>query len=100
MGGGTISSIINRPPSPVPRFVIAMVFYDVAVLRGRSSVWLERRPVTSEVAGSNPVVPATHRRHRKSESLAWTLKNATMTRLTKFLGQKSSLMAKVNCRWP
>src|ERR1035437_3353133 len=26
--------------------------------RGRSSVWLERRPVTSEVAGSSPVVPA------------------------------------------
>ena len=32
---------------------------DVALHnRGRSSVWLERRPVTSEVAGSNPVVPA------------------------------------------
>ena len=27
-------------------------------MRGRSSVWLERRPVTSEVAGSSPVVPA------------------------------------------
>jgi hypothetical protein len=25
---------------------------------GRSSVWLERRPVTAEVAGSSPVVPA------------------------------------------
>ena len=25
---------------------------------GRSSVWIERRPVTPEVAGSNPVVPA------------------------------------------
>ena len=27
--------------------------------RGRSSVWLERRPVTPEVEGSNPFVPAT-----------------------------------------
>lgn len=25
---------------------------------GVSSVWLERRPVTSEVAGSSPVLPA------------------------------------------
>jgi hypothetical protein len=27
-------------------------------MRGRSSVWLERLPVTQEVAGSNPVGPA------------------------------------------
>src|SRR5205823_725439 len=35
----------------------------VVTLRGRSSVWLERRPVTSEVAGSNPVVPAIPSNH-------------------------------------
>ena len=34
------------------------VWYSKEGKRGRSSVWLERRPVTSEVAGSNPVVPA------------------------------------------
>ena len=28
------------------------------ITRGRSSVWLERLPVTQEVAGSSPVVPA------------------------------------------
>ncbi len=30
-------------------------------MRGRSSVWLERVPVTHEVAGSSPVVPAIDR---------------------------------------
>jgi 4a-hydroxytetrahydrobiopterin dehydratase len=30
-----------------------------ALARGRSSVWLERRPVTPEAAGSSPVAPAT-----------------------------------------
>ena len=28
-------------------------------LRGRGEVWSSRLPVTQEVAGSNPVVPAT-----------------------------------------
>ena len=31
--------------------------------RGRSSVWLERRPVTSEVASSSLVVPASKQSH-------------------------------------
>src|SRR5690606_32522162 len=32
--------------------------YLTSTLRGCSSVWLERRPVTPEAAGSSPVTPA------------------------------------------
>jgi hypothetical protein len=35
---------------------------DIPIQRGRSSVWLERWPVTSEVAGSSPVGPAIYSR--------------------------------------
>ena len=41
------------------------IYYEVIffciiinVLRGRGEVWSSRLPVTQEVAGSNPVVPA------------------------------------------
>jgi hypothetical protein len=34
---------------------------------GRSSVWLERCPVTAEVAGSSPVVPAIQNKALKLE---------------------------------
>jgi hypothetical protein len=34
------------------------VLFDSVFLRGRSSAWLERRPVTPEVASSNLVAPA------------------------------------------
>ena len=38
----------------------AEIFYWIIliVLRGRGEVWSSRLPVTQEVAGSNPVVPA------------------------------------------
>ncbi len=35
-----------------------MMKKDYNNLCGRSSAWLERRPVTAEVAGSNPVARA------------------------------------------
>ena len=34
------------------------IFYAGFSKRGRSSIWLERRPVTPEAAGSSPVGPA------------------------------------------
>ena len=36
------------------------VLFDSVFFRGRSSAWLERRPVTPEVASSNLVVPASY----------------------------------------
>ncbi len=36
---------------------------------GGSSIWLERRPVTAEVAGSSPV----HRAVRKTDAYFWHL---------------------------
>ena len=35
------------------------IAHHFPAFRGRSSVWLERRPVTPEAAGSSPVDPAT-----------------------------------------
>ena len=40
---------------------IGLIFfkdYNLYSLRGRGKVWSLRLPVTQEVAGSNPVVPA------------------------------------------
>ena len=41
---------------------------DAELSRGRSSVWLERMPVTHEVASSSLVVPAIY----KNKSTCWT----------------------------
>ena len=42
------------------KFHCVEFFYSfiIHILRGRGEVWSSRLPVTQEVAGSNPVVPA------------------------------------------
>ena len=42
------------------RFYVTSRPFVEETIWGRSSVWLERCPVTAEVAGSSPVVPAIH----------------------------------------
>ena len=46
-------TIRRKKTNPARRIKLALTF-----VRGRSSIWLERRPVTSEVASSRLVDPA------------------------------------------
>ncbi len=59
MSGGKVEDETGIIQSPASVRLICR-FRDIQKQRGRSSVWLERWPVTSEVAGSSPVGPAIH----------------------------------------
>ena len=69
MGTGELNSIQSLSVSPIVLLIGYLVIIPVAILYknkdkdlwyfwDRSSVWLERRPVKPEVAGSSPVGPA------------------------------------------
>src|SRR5579863_9758476 len=63
--------------------------------RGRSSARLERRPVTSEVVGSNPIGPASYRARLISGRSQGTEK-LKLTEQTKSVSHENALTAR---RW-
>ena len=50
--------LVGQPYRKILRFSDLVFRISDFLYRGRSSVWLERQPVTLEVAGSSPVGPA------------------------------------------